>query len=133
MTIHLNVNSELERQLNKVARQMGLTPDTYIVRLLQQELRRQAEAPRLSHEESALLQKINTSLSAVDWNTYRALLARRDAGNLTESEQAELIALSDQIEQANVQRMSAVADLARVRNTTVSALVKSLGIAPAHA
>ena len=33
MTIQLDVTSELESQLNKVAKQMGLTPDTYIKRL----------------------------------------------------------------------------------------------------
>jgi hypothetical protein len=132
MTIHLNVTSELERQLNKVARQMGLAPDTYIVRLLQRELQKQADPSRLSHEESVLLQQINTSLSAIEWEAYRALIAKRDAGTLSASEQAELIACSDQIEEANARRMDAVANLARARKTSVSALVKSLGIAPIH-
>ena len=67
MTIHLNVTSELEQQLNKVAKQMGLTPDTYIMRLLQQELQKRSAPAHLSHEESALLQQINASLSAIEW------------------------------------------------------------------
>ena len=133
MTIHLNVNSELERRLKKVASQMGLTPDTYIMRLLQKELESQAVPTRLSPEESKLLKKINSSLSAIEWERYRLLLSKRDAESLSEGEQAELIALSDQIEEANARRMKAVAELARLRKTTVPALVETLGLSSAHA
>ncbi|MBI5825533.1 MAG: hypothetical protein HZB18_16000 [Chloroflexi bacterium] len=133
MTIHLNVTSELERQLNKVAKQMGLTPDTYIMRVLQQELQKRSAPARLSAEESALVQQINASLSAVKWEQYRTLLAKRDNETLTKSEQEELIILSDQIEEANVRRIKAVAELARVRNTTIPALVTSLGLSPSNA
>ena len=132
MTIHLHVTSELERQLNKVARQMGLTPDTYVARLLQQELDKRAAPARLSHEESMLLQQINASLSSIEWERYRALLAKRDNETLTADEQTELISLSDQIEESNVRRMKAVAELAQARNTTIPALVASLGLSPAH-
>jgi antitoxin component of RelBE/YafQ-DinJ toxin-antitoxin module len=133
MTIQLNVTSELESQLNKVAKRMGLTPDTYIMRLLQQELQKRTAHGRLSHEESGLLQQINTSLSTVEWEHYRTLLAKRDNEALTTREQEDLISLSDQIEEANVRRMRAVAELAQVRNTTIPALVTSLGLFPSHA
>ena len=133
MTIHLNVNSELERQLKKVASQLGLTPDTYIMRLLQRDLQNHAAPARLSPEESKLLKRINASLSAIEWERYRLLLAKRDAESLNEQEQEELIALSDQIEEANVRRMKAVAELARLRKTTVPALMESLGLSPVHA
>ena len=129
MTIHLNVNSELERQLKKVASQLGLTPDTYIVRLLQKDLQTQAAPRRLSPEESKLLKQINSSLATIEWERYRVLLAKRDAEELDAQEQAELISLSDKIEDANARRMNAVAKLARLRKTTVPALVESLGLA----
>ncbi len=134
MTIQLNVNSELERQLKKVASQLGLTPDTYIMRLLQKDLQTHAAPARLSPEESKLLKKINSSLSTIEWERYRVLLAKRDAEELDAQEQAELVALSDEIEEANARRMKAVAELARLRKTTVPALVESLGLSSsAHA
>ncbi|MEW5827813.1 MAG: hypothetical protein AB1846_02910 [Chloroflexota bacterium] len=133
MNIHLNVNSELERRIKKVAGQMGLTPDTYIVRLLQKEMESQSVPERLSPEESRLLKKINTSLSAIEWERYRILLAKRDAETLSQEEQGELIGLSDRIEEANVRRMKAVAELARLRETTIPALVEALGLPSAHA
>ena len=128
MTIHLNVNSELERQLKKVAGQLGLTPDTYILRLLQKDLQTRAAPTRLSPGESKLLKRINSSLSAIEWERYRILLAKRDAEELNRREQAELVALSDEIEEANARRMKAVAELARLRKTTVPALTESLGL-----
>ena len=133
MTIQLNVTSELEHQLKNVADQMGLTPDTYILRLLQKDLQTHAAPARLSPEESKLLKQINASLSAIEWERYRVLLAKRDNEILTASEHTELIALSDQIEEANARRMEAVAELARVRKTTVPALVENLGLSSAHA
>lgn len=133
MTIQLSVTSELERQLKKAADQMGLTPDTYIMRLLQKDLQTHAAPVRLSREESQLLKQINASLSTIEWERYRSLLAKRDNEILTTGEQTELIALSDQIEEANVRRMEAVAELARVRKTTVPALMENLGLSSAHA
>jgi len=133
MTIYLNVTPDMERQLKKAARQMGLDPDTYIMRLLQQNLQTRAAPMRLSPIESELVRQINASLSTIEWERYRILLAKRDAETLNAAEQAELIALSDQIENANVRRMQAVAELARVRKTTVPALVATLGLSPAHA
>jgi hypothetical protein len=112
---------------------MGLTPDTYIMRLLQEDLRAHTAPVRLSPEESQLLKQINASLSAIDWERYRGLLAKRDNEILTASEQTELIALSDQLEEANVRRMKAVAELARLRKTTVPTLMETLGLSVAHA
>jgi len=132
MNVSLTVPPEMERKLKQAASQIGLTPDSYIVRLLQQELQARASSARLSSEETELLQRINASLSTVEWERYRSLLAKRDAENLTGKEHAELIALSDKIEEANVRRMEAVTELARVRKVTVPELMSTLGLTPAH-
>ena len=131
MNVTLTVPPEMERKLKQAASQIGLSPDSYIVRLLQQELQARATSARLSAEETEFLQRINTSLSAVEWERYRALLAKRDAETLNDKEQTELISLSDQIEQTNVHRMEAVAELARVRKVTVPELMSTLGLSPA--
>lgn len=66
MNISLTVPPEIERKLKQAATQIGLSPDSYIVRLLQQELQARSTSARLSAEESDLLQRINTSLSAME-------------------------------------------------------------------
>ncbi|MFH1906264.1 MAG: hypothetical protein ABIL11_02605 [Chloroflexota bacterium] len=133
MNITLNVTPDMVRKLKQAARQIGLTPDSYVVQLLKQDLQTRAAPERLSPVETELLQRINASLSAIEWERYRALLAKRDAETVSAEEQAELIALSDQIENANVRRMEVVAELARVRKTTVAELMATLGLSPAYA
>lgn len=132
MNVTLTVPVEMERKLKQAANQLGLSPDSYIVKLLQQELQARAASTRLSPEETDLLQRINASLSAMEWEQYRELVAKRDAENLTGKEHAELISLSDKLEEANVRRMEAVTELARVREVTVPELMATLGLTPAH-
>lgn len=133
MTIHLNVTSDLEQKIKKAANQLGLKPDAYIMQVLKRELQNQLAPVRLSPKESQLLKRINASLSTIEWERYRILLGKRDAESLTEDEHAELIAFSDRIEEANARRMKAVAELARLRKTSVPALIESLGLSSAHA
>ncbi|MEM7583134.1 MAG: STAS/SEC14 domain-containing protein, partial [Acidobacteriota bacterium] len=61
------------------------------------------------------MQKINRGLPAATWRHYGELKEKRREESLTASEQAELIALSDNIEAMNVRRMESVIQLARLR------------------
>jgi ABC-type uncharacterized transport system ATPase subunit len=74
--------------------------------------------------------EINRSLSQIQWERYDQLVGKRQAETLTPEELDELIALSDQIETVNVRRIEYLAELAQLRNTTVSALITELGIRP---
>jgi ABC-type Zn uptake system ZnuABC Zn-binding protein ZnuA len=66
-------------------------------------------------------------------NTYHALIAKRRAETLTTEEQATLIEISDQIEQANAHRIEYLIELATVRGTSLEAVMHELGIeAPAY-
>ncbi len=74
--------------------------------------------------------EINRSLSQIQWERYDHLVGKRRAETLTAEEIDELIALSDQVETVNVRRIEYLAELARLRSTTVSALITELGIGP---
>ena len=134
MTILIDMPPELESQLRRAAALAGLAPDAYIVQTLHEQLTPQQSSPangeRLTHTEAQLLIDINQSLADIPWPRYHLLVAKRQAETLTSEEQQELIALSDAIENANVQRMKYVAELARLRNTTVAALIEALGLKP---
>jgi uncharacterized protein (DUF1778 family) len=128
MTITIEVNPELERQLKQAAAQAGLSLNDYVLQSITQRLPRKRikvrRAPQLSPRESELLQAINRSLSQVEWERYHDLVAQRQAETLTPEEQVELIAISDRIEEANAARIEYVAELARLRSTTLPALMK---------
>lgn len=134
MTITIEINPEIERQLQYAAARAGVAPETYVLGLLQQDLRRATQDGKversLPRQEAELLRKINRSLSQIQWERYDQLLAKRRIEALTPEELDELISLSDQIEAANVRRIKYLAELARLRNTTVSALIAELGITP---
>ena len=132
MTITIEVNPELERQLKQAAAQVGLSLNDYVLQSITQRLPRKRikvrRAPQLSPRESELLQAINRSLSQVEWERYHDLVAQRQAETLTPEEQVELIAISDRIEEANAARIEYVAELARLRSTTLPALLKELDL-----
>ena len=56
------------------------------------------------------------------------LNAKRKAETLTSDEHQELLYLIDQIEKANVERVKHLAELARIRGTTLAAVMKDLDI-----
>ncbi len=102
----------------------------YVSRTLREHLRgaEPSDNRHLSAEESRLLQEINLGLPDATWHRYRELLPKRSAETLTASEHAELIAISDQIEELDARRAERLVELARVRQTSVAALMEQLGI-----
>ena len=135
MTITIEIAPEIESQIKRAAAEVGLSPDAFVLDSVLQRLQpvrqRMSGVKRLAKREADLLQSINQSLSQIEWQRYRALLGKRQAETLTPAEQAELIDLSDRIEEANAQRIAYVAELADMRQTTVPALMDELGLRPA--
>ncbi len=136
MTITIDLAPDLEQQIRAAAAQAGLAPAAYITETLRQQLRHDSStpmsAPRVSAREAELLLTINESMSAITWEHYHDLIAKRQAATLTPEEQHELITLTDAIEMANVARIAAAAELAHLRNTTLDALLRALGLLPTN-
>jgi len=132
MTIRINITPELKSQLREQAAKQGLDASEYVVSALQEHLRetQTRHAPRVSETEAQLLQQINQGLPPELWQRYNALLDKRRAETLTPDEQAALIALSDQIEAFNARRIEHLIELARLRQTSLPALMEQLGIKP---
>jgi predicted metalloendopeptidase len=134
MSLTLEITPELEHQLQQAAQAAGLTPAAYALLLLAQTLQSretgQIANDELLKSESELIQQINQSLSAIEWQHYFTLQGKREAEMLSPEEHNELINLSDQIESANVARMQAVTALAHIRNTTIKALMEEFGLQP---
>ena len=132
MSLVIDLPPELDRRLRQEADREGTDPSTYLLRLVARQLGPMPPAgpPALDAAEGALLQQINLGVPAETWERYHALIERRRAETLTETEQRELIGISDEIEAANARRVERLAALARLRGTTVRALMVEFGIAP---
>lgn len=85
-------------------------------------------APRLSADETALLLKINQGFAPAPQQRYDELLEKRDARTLTPTEYQELLDLTDQVEAFNVERVQALADLARLRQVSLPEIMQQLGL-----
>ena len=82
----------------------------------------------LSDQETVLLQQINKGLLPVEQVKMDSLIAKREAENLTEAELAELISLSNLVEEIHVERLAALIELAALRNISLESLKNSLNL-----
>ena len=89
-------------------------------------LRARRQAPSLPQDEAKLLLKINQGLSPEVQKRYDELIAKRRAESLTTEEYDELLRLTDQIENLEARRMEYLAELACLRQTSLTKLMEDL-------
>ena len=95
-------------------------------------LRAKRRAPSISKAETELLRQINLGLPERTQSRFHDLKEKRDAATLTPVEYEELLAIIDQIETHDVERLEALAELAAMRNVPVRQLMHQLGLLPKH-
>jgi hypothetical protein len=88
------------------------------------------KVPSLSKEQSILLQQINQSIPPKLQERYDILIAKRRADTLTDDEYQELLELSDRIEAIDVKRLGYLSELAKLRQTSLTALIQELQLQP---
>jgi len=84
-------------------------------------------------EEQALLATIEQSLPPVPQRRLDNLRDKNRQGTLSPAEQAELLALVQQVERQDLARAEALVRLAQKRQTTVSSVLRDLGLDPRYA
>lgn len=95
-------------------------------------LRAKRRAPSLSTAETNLLREINQGLPESTRLRFRDLKEKRDAATLTPAEHEELLAIIEQVEMRDVERLQALTKLAAIRNVSVRQLMHQLGLLPKH-
>ncbi len=93
-------------------------------------LRAQRKAPHLPAKESELLIKINRGLPPDIQKRLNQLVAKRRDGALTPDEHRELLELTNVLENAEANRVEALAELSRLRGVSLNTLMHELGIKP---
>lgn len=125
---------QLEAQLSsaQLLQAVELMPseelDEFVERILL--LHAQRSATHLKHTESELLLQINRGIPPELRERYEALSAKRQAETLNSEEYAELLRLTGKIEQLDAVRLTALAELARLRQISLAELMQTLGIQP---
>ena len=129
--IHVNADVSAEQLVRAAAQLPPIEWERFLSRVC---ALRPPHAERvLSHEESALLMKINQGVPVETQRRYDALIAKRRANSLTPEEYEELLRLTDDIEQFDATRITYLVELARLRDMPLPVLMNELGIAPTYA
>ena len=136
MTLTIELEPETERRLRQAARSSGLDTQEFVQRYLEVQFPREPAASHLSAREAELLQQIELDLPEATWRRYRKLAKkllaeqRSAAGEkfLAAGEYEELLALTQQVEAANVKRIERLSELAKLRKVSLPELMKQLGL-----
>ncbi|MBP1468168.1 hypothetical protein EYB53_020825 [Candidatus Chloroploca sp. M-50] len=124
-TIPIEISTE--QLLRAVERLPANELETFVAQVIA--LRTRRAGGQLDANETALLLIINAAhLDPAQQARFDALVAKRQAETITPTELQELIAMTDVIEQRDTERLEALQELARVRQTTVGILMDALGI-----
>lgn len=102
--------------------------ETVIAQLMAVRARRAIEAGRSA--ETDLIHLIKDAIPAVVQRRYDQLKVKRRTTNLTEAEHEEFLRLIDVVEEIDAQRVQYLAQLARLRGTTVEQVMASLSLTP---
>ena len=126
------VQVEAELSTDELLRAAGQLSQPELEQLASQiiALRAQRQAPSLPQAEADLVLRINQGLPPEIQKRYDELLARRRAESLAPDEYDELLRLTDQIENLEARRMEYLAELARLRQTSLTKLMENLDIRP---
>ncbi|MCY7406335.1 MAG: STAS/SEC14 domain-containing protein [Alkalinema sp. CAN_BIN05] len=89
-----------------------------------------AQRKSLDNPEQKLLQKIHQSIPQPIQQQITILLKKREAETLTPEENQEFIQLTQQVETLNVDRITHLAALAKLRNQPLKQLMQDLNLQP---
>lgn len=129
MSLVLQINPSLENRVRQNALRKGVDLSLFIVEFLEQNFpEEKPKAKALSNQEALLLEKIELAISIETWERYHILRAKRQAETINASENAEYAGINQQIEAANVKRLTSLIELAKIRKITLDELMQQLGL-----
>lgn len=127
----MNIQPSVTELVNNAAQLNAKEFESLLQQLSIIQLRRSG-AKTLNADESELLQRLNSSFPAAQWERLKFLDEKSEFGKLSKKEEAELLQLSEAYEAASVLRLKMLSKLATLRNTTIEAVANQLGIKPSY-
>lgn len=124
VTSHIEI--DIDDMLKGVAQLEPNELEQVVNKLLALQARQRAVC--LSKTETDLLEQINHGLSQPARVRYDELATKLQEETISPSEHDELLRLTDQIEQADVERLRALIALAELRQVSLDTLMAQLGL-----
>lgn len=130
MSLTITLPNELEQFLQDQARRVGIPVEALLTRTIMERWDGVRRAPGLPSHESELLLRLQTLFPPEQTREYRALCEKSDVGTLTQSEREQFLALLEQRDHQNAERLEIAAELARTRGVSLREMLTQLGIEP---
>jgi len=125
MTI-VSINLTTNDLLKGVEQLDGADLDEFVQKVLHIRAKRFAES--FNKEETDLMEQINVGLSQKELNELDLLIQKSEEGTLTNNELENYQELSEKMENLNMKRMSALAQLANIRGVSLDSIMEELGL-----
>ena len=128
--IQIKVNAQLPfEQLIQTLEQLD---PSELEQLVNQAMRVQTERKILSLpiDQSLLLQKISQCIPLQLQERYDFLISKRQDNTLMDEEYQELLGLGDRIETIEAKRLENLAELAKLRHTSLTSLIQEFQLQP---
>ena len=130
MSVSITLPTDLEQFLQTHARRVGVPVETLLTRTIVARWDGLRRAPGLPTRESERLARLQTLFPPEQTREYRTLRDASDAGTLTESDRERFLALLEERDHRNAERLEIVAELAELRGVPLREMMATLGIKP---
>jgi hypothetical protein len=130
MSLPVTLPNELEQFLRTQAHRLGVPIETLLSRTIEERWSAASRAPSLSSYETELLLKLQNAFPLEQTQEYLALCRRSDESTITDAERERLLALIEQRDLQNEERLKTLGELARLRGVTLREVMAQLGIHP---
>ncbi len=130
MSLTITLPNELEQFLQNHAQRVGIPVETLLARTIAERWEGVRRAPGLPNRESELRLRLQTLFPPEQTHAYRTLCDKSDAQTLTASEREQLLALLEQRDHQNAERLEIAAELAQLRDIPLREMMAQLGIRP---
>ena len=131
MSLVLQINPSLEKRMRQNANQKGIELNQFIVQVLELNFPEEKSKPKtIAKHEAQMLQKIELAIPVETWERYHILRAKQQNETINAEERAEYAAANQKIEAANVQRLAALIELAKIRKVSLDEVLNQLGLTP---
>jgi len=127
-TIQIKAQLSFDELLKTVEQFSSTELEQFVFRVFA--LHVQRKAPQLPNREFELLFKVNQKIPNNIQTNYDELIAKRQTETLTTEEYQQLLQLTEQIEQFEAIRIETMAELANLRQSSLTNLMKELNIQP---
>lgn len=130
MSLSITLPDDLEQFLQTQARRMGVPVETLLTHTIVERWDGIRRAPGMPSRETDLFLRLQNLFPPELTREYKTLCHQSDAGTLAEADRERLLALIEQRDEHNAERLRIVAELAALRGVSLREMMAELEIRP---